>query len=116
MFAYMLLHMLLINLVMVMFKHLKLSKKELISLIILLFLVISIPLGIYLINNPQILKSRAQTDFYGRSVSFIKFFGQTKISETTRFKAAANTVYHASGVVIDKTNNKLYVVITTPEA
>lgn len=93
--------------------------KTIISALVVLILLISIPLGIYLIQKNQTLKSRAATsgapatiDFYGTQLHMLKLFGQNKITENSRNIVNGKGIYHAAGVVVDKSSrpNKVYVV------
>lgn len=53
----------------------------------------------------------SRIDFYGNQVSFIKLFGQSAFGETSERTVVGNRVFHASGVVVDRSSrpNKIYV-------
>ncbi len=53
-------------------------------------------------------------DFYGNRVHFLKMFGQYSFGETSEDTVVANRIFHASGVVVDKSSrpNRIYVVDT----
>lgn len=52
-------------------------------------------------------------DYYGRSVHVLRLFGQTKISETGRNKVGNSGIYHAPGVIVDRSapQDRLYVYV-----
>ena len=74
----------------------------------------------YVMRNQPGLKSRQRTrpdggiDFYGRHVSFLKLFGQKEWGETSPGLVTGKKIYHASGVVVDRssTPNHIYVADT----
>lgn len=95
----------------------RLSGSQRISFLVILFLLVSIPTGVWLAQKTQIFHPKATSgpiDFYGTQVSFLKLFGQKSIGETSPGKITASGVFHSSGVVVDKssTPNKVYVVDT----
>lgn len=53
-------------------------------------------------------------DFYGNQVHFLKLFGQFAFGETSENTVVANRIFHASGVVVDRSSqpNKIYVFDT----
>lgn len=53
-------------------------------------------------------------DFYGHRVHFVKMFGQHAFGETSENTVVANRIFHASGVVVDRSSrpNKIYVFDT----
>jgi len=55
-----------------------------------------------------------QQNFYGNYVNTLRVFGQTNFKETSEDTVTANKIYHASGIVIDKSNNpnRIYVADT----
>ncbi|MDD2822481.1 MAG: hypothetical protein PHQ59_00190 [Candidatus Daviesbacteria bacterium] len=63
-------------------------------------------------SGTQSFNAGSTQDFYGKRLSFLKLFGQTKITEAVRNAATGHNIYHAPGVVVDKssTPNKIYEV------
>lgn len=60
-------------------------------------------------------KSNASVgNYYDKELQVLKLFGEKKVSETARNKITGNKVYHAAGVVVDKSSNpnKVYVADT----
>lgn len=62
----------------------------------------------------QVTAEDSSIDFYGRKINFLKLFGQKKITETSSNAVTGRKVYHAAGVVVDKSSrpNKVYVADT----
>lgn len=94
---------------------------------LILLLLAGIITGVYLVQKEQVFKSRAyQTaaptdssplyDEYSkpveRDINKLGLFGQKKITESSRNTVSGKKVYHASGVIVDRssTPNKIYVV------
>ncbi len=64
--------------------------------------------------SDRTLISRPLIDFYGNRVNILKVFGQMNFKETSRDTVTANKIYHASGVIVDKSGNpdRIYVADT----
>jgi len=64
--------------------------------------------------NPCGVAGCPNIDFYGNSLSLLKVFGQYNFSETSRDTPNKHGIYHASGLLVDRTlaPNKIYVVDT----
>src|SRR3989344_4740902 len=102
---------------MVNYPLLKLTKRDVVSLGIVAFLLASLGVGLVLTQKIQIFNPRAATtpfDFYGSDLKVLKFFGQKGIGENSRGKVGPFGIDHSSGVIVDKSTspNKLYVVDT----
>lgn len=52
-------------------------------------------------------------DYYGNSVQVLRLLGQTKISETGRNKVGDSGIYHAPGVMVDRSapHDRLYIYV-----
>lgn len=90
-----------------------------IALGVTLFLLFSLGVTSYLFQRSRDLRSKAlnltnQINFYGNPVNFLKMFGQVAYGETAEGTVVAKRLFHASGVIVDKSSrpNKIYVADT----
>ena len=66
------------------------------------------------LRNGQGQAAGPKIDFYGKKVSFLKLFGQTRWGDTSPNRVTSNRIYHAAGVVVDRSSspNHIYVADT----